>query len=100
MCTSVYIITPLCTSVITPHSSHESQILIHILVIVCIAAYCTLSLSCYRCLVAVVTYCVVGVAYNYRVKGERGSDIIPNAALWVELPVLVKVSISSCLPLL
>jgi hypothetical protein len=42
------------------------------------------------CLVAVVTYCVVGVAYNYQVKGERGSDIIPNAALWVELPVLVK----------
>jgi hypothetical protein len=42
------------------------------------------------CLVAVVTYCVVGVAYNYRVKGERGSDIIPNVALWAELPVLVK----------
>ena len=35
-------------------------------------------IACFhRCVVAVATYCVVGVAYNYRVKGERGSATRP-----------------------
>ena len=41
---------------------------------------------------AVVAYCIIGGVYMYRVKGARGSEVIPNVAFWKELPLLIKVN--------
>ena len=38
-------------------------------------------------------YCIIGGVYMYRVKGARGSEVIPNVAFWKELPLLIKVNI-------
>ena len=41
---------------------------------------------------AVVAYCIIGGVYMYRVKGARGSEVIPNVTFWKELPLLIKVN--------
>ena len=46
-----------------------------------------------RCLVCLIVYCTVGMAYRYRVKEARGREVVPNAAFWREAPLLVKVQL-------
>ena len=48
---------------------------------------------CYRAIAGLVTYFVVGGVVNYKVKGARGSEVVPNVFFWKELPILIKVII-------
>ena len=42
-------------------------------------------------------YFIVGGVVNYKVKGARGSEVIPNFSFWKELPFLIKVSLLTLL---
>lgn len=50
-------------------------------------------------LCCVVVYLAVGIIWNYKWKGERGVNLIPNLNFWTSLPGLVKVCLV-CLVLL
>lgn len=41
-----------------------------------------------------VTYMIVGLAYGTN-KGEKGLNRLPNSDFWMELPLLVKVNITT-----
>ena len=43
-----------------------------------------------RFIVAVLTYFIAGMAVNYN-RGARGCEMVPNAIIWKDLPLLIKV---------
>ena len=44
---------------------------------------------------ALVVYFIVGATVNYVYRGARGAEVIPNYALWKDLPFLIKVCAST-----
>lgn len=40
-----------------------------------------------------VTYIIVGALYNKFARNREGKDVFPHYTFWIELPVLVKVSL-------
>lgn len=48
----------------------------------------------HRFLAAVLTYFIVGSIVNYKYKGARGSEVIPNVEFWKDVPFLIKVGLS------
>ena len=52
-----------------------------------------LLLSSYRFFAGVIAYIVIGMIVNYKVKGARGVEMIPNWSFWKDMPFLLKVYI-------
>ena len=42
-------------------------------------------------LAGMIAYFIIGSIVNYKVKGARGLEVIPNIHFWKELPFLIKV---------
>ena len=45
----------------------------------------------FRCVCAVLTYCVSGGIYRYKRNDARGLAVIPHYSFWMDLPCLIKV---------
>ena len=47
-------------------------------------------MSSYRFFAGVIAYIVIGIIVNYKVKGARGVEMIPNWSFWKDMPFLLK----------
>lgn len=41
-------------------------------------------------LIGVTLYVSIGMGLNYKLKGERGIDMIPHLSFWKDFPLLVR----------
>ena len=63
-------------------------------VCVCTRAHCVCVPTIFRIIAAIIVFFAVGALIQYKVKGARGIEVIPNILFWRDLPFLIKVGIA------